>query len=92
MLTFTNDFGKQHFRADALGKKVITLTIPSQSSVQDLCKHLGEMLKTHVTDFEVGLNMISGSGTEHMAIMSSLLKMGVGIRLVSYNNGSILEL
>jgi len=35
-------------------------------------------------DTEVAVNFISGSGNEHMSILSTLLKLGLGIRLVRY--------
>ncbi len=33
---------------------------------------------------DVGVNLISGSGKEHMAVLSALLKLGCGIRLVAF--------
>jgi len=36
--------------------------------------------------------MTSGSGKEHMALLSALLKLGLGIRLVSFTNNGIKEL
>ena len=38
-------------------------------------------LKGKIKDPEIDINFISGTGREHMALMSALLKLGVGIRL-----------
>ena len=41
---------------------------------------------------EIALNLISGTGKEHMAILSALLKLGVGIRLVALTKDGVEEL
>ncbi len=40
-------------------------------------------------DFEVALSIASGNGKEHMAIISALLSIPVGIRLVAYTKDGI---
>ncbi len=41
---------------------------------------------------EVALNMASGSGKQHMAILSALLKSGVGIRLAALTPKGVKEI
>jgi len=41
---------------------------------------------------DVGINFFSGSGKEHMALISALLKLGVGIRFVALTQDGIVEL
>ena len=40
-------------------------------------------------EFEVALSIASGNGKEHMAIVSALLNIPVGIRLVVYTNEGV---
>ena len=46
--------------------------------IEDIVKQLKGKLK----GFEVALNLASGAGKEHMAIISALIRLGVGFRLV----------
>ena len=41
---------------------------------------------------EVAVNIVSGNGKEHMAIISALLKLGVGIRLMAVTKDGVREL
>ena len=41
---------------------------------------------------EVGLNIVSGSGKEHMAVLSAVMKLGVGYRLVAATANGIEEI
>ena len=46
--------------------------------------------KLSITD--VALNLASGTGKEHMAILSALLQLGVGIRLIGVTKEGIQEI
>ena len=48
---------------------------------EDIMKNLKDKLSG---DFEVALSLASGSGKEHMALISALLSIPVGIRLVVF--------
>jgi hypothetical protein len=37
------------------------------------------------------VNLISGTGKEHMAAISAVLKLGLAIRLVGVNEGGVIE-
>lgn len=74
------DFARQKFNP----KKQVEFIIidqrrPTKQLVQDIKSQLEKKLKGP----EVALNLTSGTGNEHMAILSALLKLGLGIRLVS---------
>jgi hypothetical protein len=66
--------------------------INSNESIELLIDKIQEALKEKITGTEVALNLISGSGKEHMAVLSALLKLGLGIRLVTYTVNGIKEL
>ena len=51
-----------------------------------------QKLKEKVTGSEVGLNFVSGTGKEHMALVSAVLKLGVGVRFVALTQDGVQEL
>lgn len=85
----TNDFGKDNFKAE---KEVEFVVVDMQKPVFELIEDIKKGLKGKLTDLEVALNLVSGSGKEHMAILSALLKLGVGVRLVAVTKDGIREL
>ena len=85
----TNDFVKQNFKAE---KEVEFVVVDFQKPVSELIECIRNGLKGKVTDFEVALNIVSGSGKEHMAILSALLKLGVGVRLMAVTKEGVREL
>ena len=42
-------------------------------------------------DGEVAVNFVSGTGREHMALVSALLQLGVGIRLIALTKEGVEE-
>jgi hypothetical protein len=74
----TNDFGKDTFKAN---DKTELIVLNFNGKVEDLAKEMEEKLKDNVSG-EVGVNFISGAGKEHMALVSALMKLGIGFRLM----------
>ena len=89
ILIITNDFGKQNFKPD---KSVDFIVVNFQKPVIELINDIQKGLKGKIMDFEVALNLVSGSGKEHMAILSAVLKLGVGIRLMAVTKDGVREL
>ena len=85
----TNDFGKKSFKPE---KEVEFVVVDFQKPVFQLIEDIRKGLKGKITDLEVALNIVSGSGKEHMAILSALLKIGVGIRLMAVTKEGVKEL
>ena len=59
--------------------------------IPDLIEDLKTALKDKVKMMETAVNIISGEGKEHIALLSALLKIGVGIRLVALTKEGIKE-
>jgi hypothetical protein len=74
----TNDFGKDTFKAN---EKTELIVLNFNGKVEDLTKEIQDKLKDKVSG-EVGVNFISGAGKEHMALVSALMKLGIGFRLM----------
>ena len=85
----TNDYGKKNFKAE---KNVEFIVIDSKKPVFELIEDIKKGLRGKITDLEVALNIVSGTGKEHMAILSALLKLGVGVRLMAVTKNGVREL
>ena len=83
----TNEFGKEKFKGR---DNVEFVVVDINAELNELRDIVYNYLKGKLKGSEVGLNFISGSGKEHMAILSAVLKLGLSIRLVGMTkNGSI---
>ena len=85
----TNDFGKENFSAQKPAEFII---IDSRKALTEVRDEIKEKLKDKIKGTEVALNMASGIGKEHMALLSALLQLGVGIRIVALTKEGIQEL
>ena len=85
----TNEFGKENFTPN---KPVEFILINPNRFLPDLTEDIKAQLKEKIKSTETGLNLISGTGKEHMAILSALLKLGLGIRLVALTKDGIKEI
>ena len=79
----TNEFGKENFKANEKTELIVIDTNGSPDKIRD---EIEASLKGKFSE-EVAVNFVSGSGKEHMGLMSALLKLGVGFRLVTSSMG-----
>ena len=87
---FTNDFGKENFKNE--DKKVELIIIDPRKPLIELIEEIKKSLEGKVNGTEVALNLISGSGKEHMAILSAIMKAGLGFRQVALTTEGIKEI
>lgn len=85
----TNEFGKENFTAEKPAEFII---VDSNKGIKDLRDDIETSLKGKIKGLEVGVNMISGSGKEHMALIGALLKLGVGIRPIALTKDGMQEI
>ena len=85
----TNEFGKENFKPKENTELIV---INFEESIELVIDHIIKHLKERITGTEVALNLASGSGKEHMALLSALLKLGVGIRMVTFSINNIKEI
>lgn len=83
----TNEFGKDNFKG--VDSRVELVMINSFLETSAMVEQIKAQLQGKITDFEVGLNVVSGSGKEHMAIVEAVLELGLNFRLVTVNNGQV---
>jgi len=84
----TNEFGKENFNNASNAEFII---INQNQPIKELIENIQNSLKDRL-EGDVALNIISGTGKEHMSILSALLKLGIGIRLVSLTQEGIEEI
>ncbi len=73
-----------------VNEKCRVIQIDSKKPLLELKENLQGKLKPLLSgDFEVSLSLASGNGKEHMAVLSALLNVPVGIRLVVYTKDGI---
>ncbi len=76
----TNEFEKDKIKSK---KNIETILIDTKKTITEMAYEIKKALEGKITDLEVALNIVSGEGREHMAIISALLELGLGIRLVA---------
>lgn len=88
-LLITNEFGREKFSPE---NSTTLIVCDLQVPVHVLQDTFIKELRSKIKGTEVALNMTSGSGDEHMALLSALLKLGLGIRLVVTTETGLVEL
>ncbi len=88
----TNDFGRENFQKRVkLNKNIEFVVIDPELSIPELVSAILKGLEGRIADTEVALNIISGNGKEHTAVLSALLKLGLGVRFVALTPEGIIE-
>ena len=84
----TNHFGKDNY---APGKNMELVLVDSfpDTPTTIITDQIKKQLKDKITDFEVALNLASGSGKEHMAVLEAVLQMGLNFRLIAVNRNNV---
>ena len=70
-------------------EKCTSVDIDTNGPLLEIKKELMGKLKGKLKDFEVALSIASGSGKDHMALISALLSMPVGVRLVVFTKSGV---
>lgn len=85
----TNEFGKENFTKN---DKTDLIIVDQNIGLNELQEDIYKKLKEKQLEPEIALNLVSGSGKEHMALLSALLKLGVAIRLVAITKDGVKEI
>jgi len=91
VFVITNDSCRKNL-GNGFGDKPHFICVDFSKPVAELIEDIEKNIKGRFSDFEVALNIVSGSGKEHMAILAALLRTGVGIRLVAVTKDGISQL
>ena len=83
----TNLYGAEKFVLE--GKTLNFVILNEKMNSFQLVDLIQKQLDGNLSGPEVAVNLVSGK--EHMAVISALLKSGVGIRLIGLDNNKIRE-
>jgi len=83
-----NDFSKQFTSA----KKFEFIEVDLNKRIRDLKEDILQKLKGKINGTEVALSIASGDGKEHMALISALLSIPVGVRFAALTKDGIVDL
>ncbi len=83
-----NDFAKQ-FTAD---KKFEFVKVDLNKKIKELRDEISKNLKGKFDGTEVALSIASGDGKEHMALISALINLPVGIRFAALTKEGVIDL
>ena len=89
VILITNDYGNENFQKD---EKTELICLDLNQGIRELRDEIEGKLRGKIKSSEVGLNVVSGTGKEHMALLSALLRLGVGIRLVALTKDGVEEI
>lgn len=89
ILLLTNDYGKENFTKN---EKTELIPLNFSQGLKELRDEIKSILKEKIKDPEIALNIISGTGKEHTALISALLKLGTGIRFIALTKDGIEEI
>ena len=85
----TNEFGKENFNNE---KKAELILVDSRKGIEEIRDEIKNGLKGKIPDTEVSINFISGEGKEHMALLSAIIQLGLGVRFVALTKDGVKEL
>jgi len=83
-----NEFAKK-FTSDI---KFEFIKVDLDKKLKDLKEDFSEKLKGKINGTEVALSIASGDGKEHMALISALLNLPVGIRFAALTKEGVIDL
>jgi hypothetical protein len=73
-------------------KKFEFIKVDLDKKLEDLRKEFMEKLRGKVKGTEVALSIASGEGKEHMALISALINLPVGIRFAALTKDGVIDL
>ena len=84
-----DDFAKKNF---SHAKKFEFIQINLSKQIKELRDEVKTKLKGKINGTEVALSVASGTGKEHMAIISALINLPVGIRFAVLTQEGVIDL
>jgi len=84
--------GSNNAKKFSAGKKFELLEVNLEKRLKDLKEDFSNKLKGKIDGTEVALSIASGNGKEHMALISALLHLPVGIRFAALTKEGVIDL
>jgi len=84
-----DDFAKDKFTHE---KPFEFIKVNLNANLTDLKEELSKKLQGKFQGLEIALSVASGSGKEHMALMSALINLPMGIRFAALTKDGVIDL
>lgn len=86
----SNEFGKENFTCS---KPFELILIDDNRGIEEMQKDIKSQLEGKLKSFdEIAINLVSGTGKEHMALLSALMQLGVGFKMVALTKDGVKEI
>ncbi len=82
----TNKFGQETFKPNPNTKLILIDTFKETDQIAEQIK---QQLTNQIQDFEIALNLASGTGKEHMALIKAVMELGLNFRLTTMKNNQL---
>lgn len=84
--------GSEFAEKFSIDKEHEFIRVDTSKSIVEIREELKSKLKNKIKSVEVALSIASGDGKEHMALISALLSIPVGVRFVALTKDGIIYL
>jgi len=82
----TNKFGQENFKPSPNTQLIL---IDYFKEISEIAEQIKQQLKDQIQDFEIALNLVSGTGKEHMALLKAIMELGLNFRLTTLKNNQL---
>ncbi len=86
-----DDFASKFLIEDKKDKTEF-IKIDLSKKIKDLRNEITDKIKGKISGIEVALSIASGDGKEHMALISALINLPVGIRFAALTKDGVIDL
>ncbi|RLG15304.1 hypothetical protein DRN69_03225 [Candidatus Pacearchaeota archaeon] len=86
-----DEFSSQ-FKIDEKKDKTEFIKVGLNKRIKDLREEFSKKLKGKIQGTEVALSIASGDGKEHMALISALINLPVGVRFAALTKEGVIDL
>ena len=85
-------FSAEDIPSNLFSKPTNIIKLDMKKTIGQLSEHIQSNLKGKLNDLEVAVNIVAGTGKEHTALISAILKLGFGIRLVALTPNGVKDI
>ncbi len=89
IILLTNEYGKENFTSN---EKTEVIPVNFKQGLKELRDEIKNILQQKIKEPEIAINIVSGTGKEHTALISAVLKSGLGMRFIALTKDGIEEI
>jgi len=89
IIVLGDDFAKQNFSHE---KEFEFIKVGLDKRIKELMEDFSKKLKGKISGTEVALTIASGSGKEHMALISAIINQPLGVRFAALTKEGVIDL